>query len=192
MKKNRTSSIILLVILGTVLAAIYLAVANITFDSRVVQVYPKTSLERMTSICEYELEKVLKSGETILFRSEEMFVQFNVSNEKHLAIIIPLSVSIPYAKPATWARFFMETKYHKIALSDEDEVRLREIPELRGAPVKITSKRKPNPERFIEADLGNDVKRASEIAAEIIKIFQPGPNDEVSHTYADFRKIRWL
>jgi len=192
MNKYRLSSIILLVILGTISVAIYLVMAGvITPDYREEMVYQKTSPERRNFIFESKLEKILQSGEKILFRSGDMFVQFNVAEDKHLVMMIPLSVSIPYAKPVTRVRFFMKTRYHNIVLSAKQEVRLREIPELQNAPVKITSKRKTLPERFIEIDLGTDVKRASEIAEKVIQIFHSESDYELIHTYADFREIRW-
>jgi hypothetical protein len=139
------------------------------------------------------LEKALKLGEKILFRGGDIsFIQFSVSKDKHLIIMIPLSASISYAKPVTWARFFIETRYHKITLSPEEETRLREIPELRDALVKITSKKKTRPERFIEKDLGTDAKKASEIMEEVfIEVFQTEQDYKVTHTFADFRNIQW-
>jgi hypothetical protein len=189
---NKYKLLTILIILA-VFFVIYLVLANITFDSKTEVVYPSTSPEQRISIFESELEKALKLGEKILFRGGDIsFIQFSISKDKHLIMMIPLSVSIAYAKPVTWAKFFIETRYHKIALSAEQETRLREISELRDAPVKITSKKRPSPERFIETDLGTDVKRASEIVEEVfIEVFQTEQEYKVTHTFADFRNIQW-
>ena len=193
MKRNSLLSILIILV---VLVFVYLVMRSITLDFRkdsTEVVYRRTSPETRISLFESKLKNLLESGGKILFRGGDVgFLQFSVSKDKHLIVMIPLSVSIPYAKPATWARFFMKTQHHKITLSAEEEARLREISGLRNAPVKVISKKKPSPERFIEKDLGTDIKRASEITEDVfIKVFQVESDYKVIHASADFRKIRW-
>ena len=156
-------------------------------------VHPKTNFEERISIFESRLTQSLRSGKTVVFRGGDVgVIQFSISQNKHLIMTIPLLVSIPYAKPATWVRFFMKTQYHNIALSVEQADRLREIPELRGSQVKVNSDKKTSLKSFIEIDLETNVKKASKIMEEIFrKAFQLESDYKVIYTFADLRNIRW-
>lgn len=140
------------------------------------------------------LSTLLQSGKgEAIFSGGNGFVRFQVREDGNIAVLVPVSASIPCLLPPTWARFFIADKYkfHNIRLPRHERQRLEEMEPLLDAVERKVSYSGTAPHIFIEAELGSNVVRAAEMAETILtEVFQIG-SGKLGAYLGNYRKFRW-
>ena len=114
----------------------------------------------------------------MIFSGGKGFVGFRVREDANIVVLIPVSASIPCPLPVTWARFFIPDKYkfHNIRIASHERQRIQEMEPFQGATERQVAYPGTAPQKFIQAELGLDVSRASALAESILtEVFQIGP-----------------
>lgn len=140
------------------------------------------------------LSTLQQSGEgEAIFSGGNGFVRFRMREDGSIAVLVPVSASIPCILPETSARFFIADKYkfHNIRIARHERQRLEEMEPLQDAVERKVSYSGTAPHIFIEAEIGSDVVRAAEMTETILtEVFQIGSGQ--LGTYAgNYRKFRW-
>ena len=156
--------------------------------------YPTSTPTVRVSVFESNLSTLQKSGGgEAIFHGGKGYVRFRVGEDDSIAVLVPVSASVPRVLPVTLARFFVADnhKFHHIRLTHDERQRLEEMEPLQDAVERKVSYSGTAPHIFIEAELGSDVVRASEMTETILtEVFQIGSGK--LGTYAgDYRKFRW-
>ena len=132
-------------------------------------------------------------GGEVIFSGGKGFVRFRISEDGSIAVLVPVSASIPCALPVSLARFFIpeKHKFHNIRLTSHETQLLEEMDAIQGAVEREIEFSGGTPHIFMEAELGSDVSRASMLAESILTdVFQIG-SDRLEIYAGEYRKFRW-
>ena len=97
-----------------------------------------------------------------IFQGGKGLFRFRVGEDNSIAVLVPVSASIPCVVPRTWAKFIIADKYkfHNIRIASHERQRIEEMEPLQNATEWEVAYPGAAPHIFIEAELGLDVSRA--------------------------------
>ena len=146
------------------------------------------------SVFESVLSALQQRGQgEVIFSGGKGFVRFQVREDESMVVLVPVSASIRCILPESSARFFISDKYkfHNIRLARHERQRLEEMEPLQNAVERKVSYSGTAPHIFIEAELGSDVVRATEMTETILtEVFQIG-SGKLGTYVGNYHKFRW-